>query len=618
MGLRKLLNNWQEWLFLGYLGGLPLLGVGIYGRERFYFYMGPLFFLFLWYLSGKKTNNVYSNLLLIIQLLLVAMYFLSSIFSLNIGVSYYLLVNFVTVMILLNISCLYIKKIERLFYTVIISSVIFSIIMVLSKFQVITLPIVDLGDNFILQIWGHSSLGLLLVFSIIIVVSKIGIKNYLYFLPILILLSITLYFTDYRSAIISTVCGLTVLKMRNKFTLIIKWFLIIFLAVMLGKIFISVVNNQKPQKTFDGTRLESWREALIGFQRSPIVGNGPSTFSVINRQTRNSTKMFANYAYSSFWQFLSENGLIFTILLFGVVGFSLLYQYKNNNLLFAVSLGAILNTLLDSTWYFPGIFLLSLIFVFWKVPALYGVVTKNNKFFLKLTVFGSLLIFFLGTTIVVSDILYSGGNYRLAIKINPLELRSRLMLIDEDTPQTIKLFKNNAYLYQRLISVNPLPKSEIYFYELFKIDPKNNFNYYYMLLRYYFASNQTQKINYLLELIENNINFDDWTTAETMPMAKMLYHQAKVEWDNGQRETSLRYLDLAARVSHRWSIFYVELAYVYKADGKIDEAKRVLRDECSKNIYSLPDCNDHLEIIDNDNSLPWDEEMVKAVDNISQ
>jgi hypothetical protein len=98
---------------------------------------------------------------------------------------------------------------------------------------------------------------------------------------------------------------------------------------------------------------------------------------------------------------------------------------------------------------------------------------------------------------------------------------------------------------------------------------------------------------------------------------QIIYHQAKIDWDNGQRETSLRYLELAARVSHRWSTFYVELTYAYKADGNIEEAKRVLRDECSKNVSSMPDCNDHLEIIDNDNSLPWNEEMVKAIDNFS-
>ena len=614
MKIRTVLDNWQEWLFLGYLFLLPLSGKSISDQESFWVYTPAFIFVLGWVVFSKTKKRWLTAIALLAEMVLIILYAISTFYSLNIGISYYQFFNFLTVCLLLNVSGFYLKKEDRLLKTIVFFSILYSLVFLASKFGIVPTKIGVSEDSFILQVWGHSYLADLLILPVLILIYKIDEENWRS-LVLLFFFSGILMLTNSRSAILATIVGTLFLVFSSRNFTKIKLGLVLLLIFFLGSMFYRITYYGITQKSIDGSRLEYWQEAVKGFKKSPIIGNGPLTFSDFNRMYRPSKISNANYPHNSLLQFLCENGVLFTVIFFGAYLFGTSYQYKRNKLFFSLSLAMLVNSLMDPSWANIGIFSLSLILTFWKSPKLWS--DRKNQAMAIMVITGGVFLGLYSISRIMSDFFLNKGDYQRSLRANPFNLYACTYPGNDWRWCTKKWFPNKVFTYSLEVGHEDLPFNEDAYYKLFELEPKDGFYFYQKLLEYYLETEQPNKVKSLSELMMKNINIDDWTTVETMPMAKMLYYQAKTEWDQGKRESALESLEFAARLSHRWSTFYVELAHAYKANGNINEARRVLKDECSKNADSVPDCEDYLEILDTDTTLPWSKEMMEAIDNIS-
>jgi hypothetical protein len=466
-------------------------------------------------------------------------------------------------------------------------------------------------------VWGHSFLGDFLVFPILIILSKINPKNYHYFLAPLIFLSSALIMTNSRSALVATILGVLFLSIKNKFSGWLKILILLCLTVFLINIFyLSKPSTPQSLKTLDGSRFEYWQEAIAGFRRSPIIGNGAASFDYFNRLYRPSGLVSSIYASNSFLQFLSDHGLIFTSIFFVYIFYGLIYQFKNNNLLFCLGFAALINSLLDPSWSSSGILILSLIFIFHGHPLFYPKVAGAKKisifflFVLSLTVLGCYI------ADSVSNYLYSQKSYDLSLKLNPFNFNSYEATINNNKSRAIKYFGNFGNTYATLIDNNPLPQSETYYYKLFELNPRQGLSKYLDLFNYYYSTSQSDKFDSLTNLMNQKINLKEWPVEATMPHAQIIYLQAIKEWQTGQHETAINNLSIALQYSNGWSHFYIELANAYWNNGQKDLAIDILKNQCPKSKASTSHCLDYLDKHPNGFLLPGTPEFKESINSL--
>ena len=504
---------------------------------------------------------------------------ISTIFSLNIGISYYALFNFLTTILIFNLfSTYYPDKLNRLLRLSVVVSCLYSFIFLANKLGILPLTVKPFGDNFILQVWGHSNLANYLIFPFIYLIYSIKRQNHrLVALPLLLFLTV-LSLSFSRTSILAIIVGLIFFKPTNFPQQLIKKIFFIFSVFILGFLFYYSASTNSHYKDLLGSRPGYWLQGIDGFSRSPLFGNGAETFNVINRQSLKPGQIGGNTAHNSILDYLYNNGLILT---------ALNYQRKNNSLTFSLGIASFTCSMFDPSWAFPGILVISLIIIFYDFPIFFSLnpnlKTKVFLAFLSITIF---IFFCLKTT---SDFLYFYHHYDLSLKFDPFNLNSRLATIDQNTPSTLKLFQNESLVYQKLIDTTPLPASEPYYLKLFELDPQNSTDSAMKLANYYLSSNSPKFIPFVSKLLENNPH------VTHIQLSYLLNRLALKYWQDKQFNKAIYYYHQAVGISPDWGPMYVELANAYWYLGQINNAEQILltcqnfpapRLECSQYFQS--------------------------------
>lgn len=601
----------------------PLFGKSFNYTESIFFYGFSLLIFFYFFFCQKKQIYLSSKKIFLL-LILVLLFLLSTIFSQNLGVSYYAFFTFLDILLFALIS---IFEIDNLKFQIglIISSFVYSSVFLLNKIGLFPLNRDIIGDNFILQVWGHSYLADLLVISIPIVLyylSNKKIKWRILFLIVFVVIFTALMFTNSRSALISLGIGLFFLDLKQPFFQKIKKIFIFFIFIISIIFSILVLQNKFAKKTFTGSREYYVYSGLIGFFHHPILGNGPNTYLTIIKKYQPISLASTNLSHSSLITYLSENGILFTSLFFFLIINSLTKTRKKNNLFFVCSLIIIIHSFLDPTWNSPGILIISLYFIFYdqlqtdqNLP-----ISKNNlsKTFFLISTF-SLLLFFISKTI--SDFFFLQGKFIQSLIFDPFNLNSRIALIESKNEDqfvwtknlqwTLRLFPNHELVYQTLIRVVPLPNSEPFFYKLFEINPKEINKDYYLLVNYY-KNNNEQQLNEILIKIEN-IVLETRNFKEKTILSKFYYHYG-LELFSVNPEKSIKFLEKTIYLNSALSHFQIELANAYwhtnQHQKAIDQINACLKIEVAKKH-----CQWYLDNFENNFLYPGQKDFIDYIDN---
>lgn len=543
-----------------------------------------------------------SKKLVIFEASLLILFIISTIFSKNIGFSYYNFFRFLFSFLLLNLALCHLKS-EKLSKYIFFSSLIYSLIFIFDKLKIIHLPTLAFYDNFILQIWGHSYLADLIIMVIPLTFyqffknSLFRKKNKFFTLISLIFFIGIIFLTNSRSTITALLLGIIFLflpKINKKYNLGVFILLAALTASLVNNLFYKESSTLKSQY---GNRFEYWREALLGFRDSPLLGNGPSNFFYLNKKYQNTASTNTNYAHSFLFESLALNGLPYTLIFFFLIISSLKFQYRSRPLNFYLGFVCLANALLDPAWNSLGIFCLSFFFIFEKNPHLLTVnsLSSSSKLFNIFNLFLIFLSLFYYLTKSTADILYIRGNPAASFRFDPFNLDNSLSLKDPYQKFILAIYPNDVFLYQKLIQNTALPDNETYYYKLFSLSPKENITQYTDLASYYFQTKQHQKLLYLLSLTKNNLHISNFSQKETIPLAKIYYQIALFQWKNKQYSAALVNFQDALDFSQNWGSFHIELANAYWALDKKDLALKQLQVECAQNSDSDKFCQEYLK-----------------------
>jgi len=509
-----------------------------------------------------------------------------------------------------------------------ISTGIFSIIFLLDKLHLINIGISALNDNFIKQIYGHSYLADLLVLTFPFIISRINPKlskyqKYLNYALLLFFL-VVLVITNSRSGFIAITLGLLFLQSKNLTQKIFK-ILIISLLLILLAISLTPKYQNKFNKTFIGERDKYWSIALKGFTDSPIIGNGPNSFSIVRKQKQNQP-IVTSVTHNSILTFLCENGVIFTILFVVAIIYSLLETKKNNNIFFVSSIIAISHSLLDPTWNSPGIFIISLYLIFYC--SYFSKKPKNKKnispLIVSLAIFCS--VFFILDTI--SNQLFLKHQYQSSLIFNPFNFNSRIEIMSKINNKseiwqknlhfTLRYFNKNETVYKTLIDTTPFPQNEKYYYQLFDLNPKESFYYYFQLLNNIKKNNDSLKLETLLNYFDKNFNENEMPIKYAIPISKESYNYA-VSLYPTNKDKSLFYFYLTTKLFPISGFYQVELANALWNSDQKEAAKEQLSINCQKYTQAENQCSFYLKNYLNENfNQPGTEEYYKYINEILQ
>lgn len=598
---------------------IPIFGKAINYTESLILYGGTILFLLLSlsYPAPKRLTKRF----IVTEIILIFLSLVSSIFSQNIGYSYYALFNFIFSLIILNLCLTYLNS-KKLSKILLIFSLFYSFIFLLNRFHFIALTPDKSFDNFILQIWGHSYLADFLIFSTPFLLyqllySKFSSSNQKYFYYFsLIFILITTLFTNSRSAIIAISISTIyiILPKIAKYLKISFILLIICLATFLN--YQSYIQNRNI-KSYDGKRLEYWNQAIKAFIDRPLLGHGPGNFFYINKKYQNTLSTNTNYAHNSFLEYLCLNGLPFTLIIFAVIILSLLYQRHHHPLNFVIGLTALTNSLLDPSWNSIGIFCISLFYIFSENPQTISSLPINpkEKSHFSLTIFIFAFLFFLSKT--SSDYFFISKQPQLSLYLDPFNLNPRLTLLPQYLPSTLFLYSHNHQVYKELVRTIPLPQSESFYYQLFSLIPKENISDYGNLAKYYLTSDNLEKLDNLLTLATKNFNPLNFTPQESIPLAQTAYKLSLIDWQKQHYDVAIKHLRLALRFGQSWAVFHVELANAYWHTNQKELALKQLNTECQRAPESVPYCQEYLNTHSQNFLEPGTAEIQDSIKNIA-
>lgn len=595
---------------------LPLFGVVLHYGESIVFYGGIIYFFFIsnW-AHGYKHGTSYLYKYLIIL-------FLSAIVSVltskNISPSYYGLINLIFVFTLLDLILKHVKA-KMVYRYLLYFTLLYSTIFFLNKIGLIPLTKDSYGDNFILQIWGHSYLALLLVFPIVAILYQLisgqrvypysKLINYL----ILVFLVTCLFLTHSRSAFITVFISFIYIIMVSLKPVKLKifYFTIVTLLTFCVYFFLS----QNTLKAIDGSRLEYWSEAYQAFINRPLLGQGPSNFFYINKLFQNQAFTNTNYAHNSILEFLSTYGLIFTSLLFILIVSALIYQIKHSPLNFILGFTGIVNSFYEASWNFLGIFCISLFFIFYDYPKLYGRNKTVSKPFFIIKYL--LLLFFLSKTL--SDLAFADKNYSLSVSLDPFNTNPRLALIDQGIylKSNSIVFNNHFYSYKRLVrNQTPQPSNLLFFHKIIDLNPRESITEYTKLSNYYYQNKDFDKLNYVLDKASKYIDISQFPLSPIMDIAKVNYNTGINYWHDSNFDLAIDYLKKAAYFSQGYSHFQIELANAYWHTENKDLALKQIKTECYKYPASIKHCQEYLDEYQNNFLKPGTTDFQDYINNI--
>jgi len=597
---------------------LPLFGVVLHYGESIVFYGGIIYFLFIskWAQGYKNRTSFFNKYLIIIFIFAL----ISVLTSKNISPSYYGLINLIFIFTLLDLILKHVKA-KMVYRYLLYSSLLYSTIFFLNKIGLIPLTKDSYGDNFILQIWGHSYLAELLVFPTVALlyqlISKQKVYPYRKLLNYLILsfLMTCLFMTRSRSALITIFISFLYMIMTSLKSVKLKifYFTIAILLTFCVYFFLS----QSTSRVIDGSRLEYWSEAYKAFINRPLFGQGPNNFFYINKQYQSQAFINTNYAHNSILEFLSTYGLIFTSLLFILIFSALIYQKKHSPLNFILGLAGITNSLYEVSWNNLGIFCISLIFIFYDYPKLYTTNKPASKriFILKYL----FLLFFLSKTL--SDLAFADKNYSLSVSLDPLNTNPRLALIDQGIylKSNSIVFNNHFFSYKRLINnQTPQPSNLLYFHKIIDLNPRESITEYTKLSNYYYQNKDLENLKDVIDKAYKYINLSQLSLNQTIDIAKVSYHVGIDSWNNSNFDLALDYLKKAAYFSQGYSHFQIELSNAYWHTGNKDLALKQIKTECYKYPASIKHCQEYLDDYQNNFLKPGTTDFQDSINNIQE
>lgn len=311
-------------LFLGlFLGDGPQSVIEVYGAA-----IGLL--LWVWYFFWNTEKKDLSSPVFIGWTAVFVAATLSAAFSIDRGLSVSWLVRlgsaFLIFMVFAGLSD---KRAAQQFMkgtlVFIVGASVLSVISLLSPLFRSTLP----SMNLVSLVYGHNHLADLLIFSLPFLTYYLRSATKPQRLIALFLYVALLFLTFARGAwLIALAYG--VYKGRRTIFVLPKraWLTtggVIGALVLLGAKFVASGAISKyllRPNSFD-VRLLYWRQAIDGFLQSPLVGNGPGTFSLISRQFQETAISSSWFAHSFPLQTLSDVGTLGVcafILLFFVLG----------------------------------------------------------------------------------------------------------------------------------------------------------------------------------------------------------------------------------------------------------------------------------------------------------
>ena len=506
-----------------------------------------------------------------------------------------------------------------------LSSVFFSIIFVLDKINLITLNISSLNDNFIKQIYGHSYLADIIVITIPFIISDltqtqtkkskkiINLILFIFFFFVLIL-------TNSRSGIFALAIGILFLIPQNNIQKIAKWFLILIPIIFLSISCLPQYQN-KFEKTLSGEREKYWTIAFNGFLKSPIFGNGPNTFAII-RKANQSQPINSNLSHSSLFNFLCENGIIFTLIIYLIIFYGIKKIKAKNNLFFVASIIVLVHSLLDPTWNSPGIFIISLYLIFYHYP-LFSIADKKNQTQTNIFIFLATICFIFSVSDSISNNLFFDKNYQLSLVFNPFNLDSRLGLISTLEPAssnwqknlkfTLKYFNKNEIVFETLIDKIPFPQNEPYYYQLFDLNPKESFNYYSKLIQETKKNNNFVALEKILYYIDNHFQENEMNPTNAIPISKESYNYA-LKLYSTDKEKATFFFKLAVKLFPVSGFYQVDLANALWNSNQQEAATNQLSINCQQYSQAKEQCQMYLNGHQYTNfNQPGDQEYTKYI-----
>ena len=438
----------------------------------------------------KRPSKIYLQpKFIIIQLILTGLFLASCLFSTNPGFSIPQFFIWLNCWLLIDIFLL--SQIPTSVFTnsAVILATIYSVILLALKIHPLNIDFFTNDDGFLNPLLPNTPLCDYLVFAIPIVyysINKINKQQVRLF--ILFFLSIILFITNSRTAVVSVIVGLEILNHFNPKPYFprLRLYFITFLIFYFG--FFLFGSKYTINKSPTGHRQYYWYQAIKGFQENPIFGLGPANFlyASIKYQPVNISAN-AMSAHNIFLDYLSQNGLIFSTIFFILIIFYLRDQFLQNPLFFTVGFVSLFNSIFSASWASPGIFIISLIFIFSNHQAF---TTKKNHLVLLVPLIATIIFIHL-TRLIIFNQLISQKNYNQAASVYPYNLILHLNLIqrNQDVSKFSPYFSNDFRIYYAIISAVPLPQSEKYYYQLLSISPQASFIDYISLIRYYLNTN---------------------------------------------------------------------------------------------------------------------------------
>jgi len=556
---------------------LPILGrvsFDEYWRQVFLFIPSLLFAIF--FIIKRPTKTYLQPTFIIIQLVLAFIFFLSCLYSTNPGFSIPQFFIWINCWLLIDLFLLSQVPVSIFTNSIIKLAIIYSVIFLLMKLQPLNINFFTNGDAFINPYLPNVQLSNYLIIAIPIVYFFTTLKHRKL---ILSLLSIALFFTNSRSSITSVIVGLEILNhfQPQPFFPRLRIYLIFFLVFYFS--FFIYGTQYTPGKSPTGSREHYWYQALKGFQENPLFGIGPGNFlyASFKYQPINSD-ITAMSAHNIFLNYLTENGLIFSLVFFYFIITQLKLQFHQNPLFFTIAFVSLLNTTFSSSWGSVGIFIISLIFIFYDSHL---ITTKKNPWSLPLIIICLIPLLFHLVRLINSHQPITKENYYQAVSVYPYDLNTQLQIIKRfhDTSKFTPFFSSDFRIYQTITESVPLPQGEEYYYQLLSLGHRRFFPFFTNLIEYYLSTSNPrieEIFSHFFKFIpaENNHQFSYFLNRYATLKKSTYYYQKSIE------------------IAPNWAPLYIDYANFLWHNQQQDQALQVLAD-CQKLKAPQPECQQY-------------------------
>jgi len=604
-------------LLLFFIFIIPLFGKNLDYSESVIFYSIPsIIFLFLLFKKQKLYLSVKN---IIFQSILIFLFLISTVFSKNIGYSYYQFFIFLNTLLIVSLAANTIKSKDFSLW-LIIFSFIYSTVFLLNRFGILNIAKDPLNDNFILQNWGHSYIAEILILSFPILLDKIFSSKKIIYIPISIIIFISLFLSNSRTALIVLILSSLFLKFKGKTNHRIKIIFILLCSLGLIFNFYKIFQTDQQQKTYGSNRIEYWQQSMKGFVESPFLGNGPGNFPYINQKFQTDSTIITSYAHSSFLTFLSENGIFFTIIFFALIIKSLIETSKINNLFFVCGLASLIYSFIDFNWSSPGIFIISLYLIFYY-PFLKTKKESNKITPIYLSVITILVLLFTVSKIT-SDFFFLKGDYQKSISSDYFNLNPRLQTIKTNNlndsfwknnlKNTLKIYNNETEVYDDLVNIFQLPESEKYYYKLIELNPGNKTDFYIKLANFYEINDNKKNDKILTEL--DNLSINSISFKQKTNLSKFYYHHA-LDLFSTNPEESIKYFEKTVQLVPILGYFQVDLANAYWHSNQKEKAIDQLENICQQYLEPKQQCQEYLKANKNHFNFPGQNGFIDYIDN---